>query len=90
VHVLRNKIQLQLTTLELFDTHTKIHGYVILITIGTLAIFTALLLPLEIAGLSGFVYVLIGIVLTVYYAKRAKKRKNLQHEHEVRVENIVE
>lgn len=90
LHVLGNKVHLQLTTLELFDTHTKIHGYLILIIIGTMAIFTALLLPLAFSGFSGFVYVLIGIALTVYHTRRGKKRREVFHPHEVRAENISE
>jgi len=77
LHALRNKISLQLTSLELFDTRTKLYAHGLLISIGMLSIITALLLPPARAGWSGMVYALIGIIFTIYYSIRGKKRRNI-------------
>ena len=80
LHAYRNKLLLQLTTLELFDTRTKIFLQVILIAIGTLSVICSLILPLEQQGWSGLVYCLIGVALTIFYRARAKMRKKVyQH-----------
>jgi len=77
LHALKNKIPLQLTSLELFDTRTKLYAHSLLIGIGVLSIITALLLPPAKAGWSGLVYALIGIIFTIYYNVRGKKRRNI-------------
>jgi len=81
LHAHRNRVSLQLTTLELFDTRTTVFSQVILISIGGLSILSALLLPAEKVGLAGFVYGLIGIALSIYYSIRRKMRKRIQHEN---------
>jgi uncharacterized membrane protein len=74
MHALRCRARLDLTTLETFDTRTKIYSLVILIAFGGCSILMALILPATQAGLSGMVYLGIGPVLWPYYAKRAKMR----------------
>jgi len=79
-HALRNKAALELTVAETFDTRTKVYSQLVQISIGILSIVTALLLPPQLAGLAGLVYLLIGVALTIYYWRRAKIRKRLFHE----------
>jgi len=80
IHALRNKAALELTAIEIFDTKTKIYSQVVQISVGVLSVITAVLLPLDLAGLAGLVYLLLGVALTVYYFRRGKTRKRLFHE----------
>lgn len=77
LHAYRNRVGLQLTTVELFDTRTKIYSNLILISIGLLSILVAVMLPANKAGFSGMVYMLIGIALYIYYSVRAKMRRKV-------------
>lgn len=79
IHALRQKAALELTTVEIFDTRTKIHAQLILISIGFLAIVLNLLLPVSIAGVSGFAYFAIGPSFWIYHSRRRKKRKHISH-----------
>ncbi|HMH21208.1 MAG TPA: TMEM175 family protein [Puia sp.] len=79
LHAYRNKTFLQLTTLELYDTRTKIYSQVILISVGVISVMTALLLPPKNSGLAGAVYGLIGIALTLFYSIRGRRRRKLYH-----------
>jgi len=81
LHARRNKISLQLTKLELFDTRTKIWSQLILISVGVLSVILALTLPPGQAGLAGLIYVIIGPALSIYYARRGRMRKKLYSEH---------
>jgi uncharacterized membrane protein len=80
LHAYRQRVPLQLTRLELFDTRTKIIAQIILMSVGLLSIILALLLPGVEAGNAGFVYMLIGVALTVHYMIRARKRRRLYNE----------
>lgn len=86
LHAARSKISLQLTTLELFDTRTKVYAQLILIGIGILSIITALLLPPAHAGFSGFLYVLIGPAFGIYYSRRHEIRKRIYQKTDPHVE----
>jgi hypothetical protein len=72
VHALRQKVRLQLTPPEIFDTRTKIFAQVILISIGLCSILLALILPERMAGLSGVFYMAIGPAFWWYYSRRGK------------------
>ena len=78
-HALRNKVSLQLTTLEQFDTRTKMYAQLILILVGLLSVITALVLPPAQAGLAGIVYVLITVFLSLYYSIRGRMRRKIYH-----------
>ena len=80
LHAQRNKVPLQLTTLELFDTRTKIFSNLIMMSVGLLSITIALVLPPEEAGLAGPAYGLIGVALWIYFSIRGKMRKKLYHQ----------
>lgn len=77
LHAYRNRVSLQLTTVELFDTRTKIYSNLILIAIGLLSILVAVIVPADKAGFSGMVYMLIGFALFIYYSVRAKMRRRV-------------
>jgi uncharacterized membrane protein len=81
LHARRNRVSLQLTKLELFDTRTKIWSQLILIAVGILSVMLALTLPPGQAGLAGLSYITIGPALTIYYTLRGKMRKKLYSEH---------
>lgn len=79
VHALRKKQDLALTATEVFDTKTKMYAKLLLIIIGLLSVITAFLLPVNYAGLSGFIYMLIGPSFTIFYAYR-KRKKTRNHD----------
>ena len=76
-HVLNKKEELNLSGVEVFDTKTRIYANSILVTIGVLAVVVAQILPAKNAGLSGFVYVLIGPVFSIVHSYRGKRRRKL-------------
>jgi uncharacterized membrane protein len=75
IHALRKKTELELTPPEIFDTKTKIYKNLILIIIGIISVFVALILKPENAGLAGLVYFLIGPAFTIFFSYRSKKKK---------------
>lgn len=77
LHILSKKKELELTGVEIFDTRTKVFANVILISIGFLSVMVAQVLSAEKAGLSGFVYILIGPAFSVIHSYRGKKRRAL-------------
>jgi len=76
-HALKKSNELQLTTLEIFDTKTKIYKNIIFIIIGIISITVAFLVPPGQAGIAGIVYGLIGPALTIFYTRRKKIKRNL-------------
>ena len=79
LHALRRKTELELTAHELFDTRTKLYSHAILITIGLASILTALVLPARLGGIAGWIYPLIGPLLTTFYVRRGKRRRRIVH-----------
>jgi len=79
VHALGQKLALHMNRLEVFDTRSKIYSQAIMIGFGLLSITLALILPTSMTGLSGILYTLIGPVLWIYFARRAKSRKKQQN-----------
>jgi uncharacterized membrane protein len=82
IHAHRNRVFLQLTTLESFDTRSKIYSQIVLIGIGALSIMAALTLPPAKAGYSGMVYGLNGVALSIFNRKRKKMRSRIYHEND--------
>jgi hypothetical protein len=76
-HALRCRTRLELTTLEVFDTWSKIGANVIMIIIGVISLLIALVLPKRSGGLAGWVYPLIGPAMWIFYARRARLRGRL-------------
>ncbi|HRI20243.1 MAG TPA: TMEM175 family protein [Panacibacter sp.] len=76
-HALKKKESLELTSIEAFETRTKIFSNLIFVIIGLSSVITALLLPANISGLAGFIYFTIGPAISFFYSYRARKRKKL-------------
>lgn len=77
MHAHRCRRMLDLTALEIFDTRSKIWSEVILISIGCCSMLAALILEGGKAGLAGMIYILIGPVIWVFYARRERRRNRL-------------
>ncbi len=77
VHAFNKKVELKLTLAEQFDTKTKMFSNFILIAIGILSITMSQLLPINLSGLAGYVYVLIGPAFTIFFSYRANKKRSL-------------
>lgn len=73
----RHAKTLQLTATELFVTNTQIYINIICGCIGITSIALAWLLPLHIAGNSGFVYCFIGPAYYILYSFRGRRQKKL-------------
>ena len=74
LHALRNRQSHKLTHHEIFDTRTRIYSLAMLIAIGFGSILLALILPADLAGVSGMFYFIIGPAMWIYYARRGKAR----------------
>ncbi len=68
---------LKLTPEELFESKTFANINLFCIGIGILSITVALLLPVNLAGGSGFVYFLIPVAYSTWFGYRGKKRRKL-------------
>ncbi len=77
LHAYYKKNELELTPIEIYDTKTRMWAHLILVLIGFLSTVIAFLLPVEIAGSSGFVYFLIAPAFTIFHSIRSKKRRQL-------------
>ncbi len=79
IHAFRKKEELELTTLEIFDTRTAMYAKLVLISIGLLSILMSQLLPANSAGLAGMVYILIGPAFSTFYGYRGRKKRRMQN-----------
>lgn len=77
-HAKRKKDELELTATELHDTNTRMWAQLILVIIGLICVLTVSVLPIEKAGMGGFVFFLIGPVFSIYYSIRGKKRRLIE------------
>jgi uncharacterized membrane protein len=75
LHAYKRADFLQLTAVEKFDCKTNVYKQMIVGIVGICALFSAMLVPLAYAGFTGFVYVLIGPALTVFFSVRTRIRK---------------
>src|SRR5262249_47176133 len=74
----RKRRELELTDLEAFDTREKIQEHVINVAIGLLSITIALKAPLQLVGLSGMVYFLLGPVHTINGWLMGRRRRRFE------------
>ncbi len=74
-HALNKASQLQLDEKEIFSTKTKMYLYLINIIIPLVTVAAALILPPNRAGLSGFLYFLLGPAILIYYSVRERQHK---------------
>lgn len=77
MNALRQKEHLQLTPLEIFDTHTSIWMSMVQLGVGALCAATAALLPVKVAGLAGFLFFLIPIGMSAIGHFRRQARRKL-------------
>lgn len=80
LHAFRKRIQLQLNTLELFETKSKLYKSLVMACIGVFSIVLAKVLPDEMTGLSGISYFLIGPALFTFYSYRGRRKRALGFE----------
>ena len=74
----RKRAELELNTLEVFDTRTEIESILLKVAIGVLSIAIAVIGGWHYAGPSGWVYGLIGPTLTIHGRARGKQRKRIE------------
>jgi uncharacterized membrane protein len=77
IHAYGQRKRLGLSSVEVFDTKTKIYGHAMFIFIGLLATLLALLLPNGEAGNSGLFYFVIGPASGIFYNCRVRMRRNI-------------
>lgn len=75
LNALKHAKEIELTPKETYDTKTDTYINLICVGVGTLAIFLAVVMPKRIAGSSGFVYFLLPVAYTFWYAYRGKKSR---------------
>lgn len=72
-HSIKKKDELKLDDKEVFKTKTKMYLYCINVVIPLLTVAAALILPDNKAGMSGFIYFLIGPAIMIFYRIRKKQ-----------------
>ena len=78
LHAWRMRRQLELTPTELLDTKSMAYESLALMGIGLLSALFALVSRPQYAGLSGFIYILIGPLITVFRNVHGGKRRKLE------------
>jgi uncharacterized membrane protein len=74
-HASKKKDELGLDEKEVFKTRTKMYLYSINVFIPLLTVAAALMLPENKAGMSGFLYFLIGPAIMIFYRIRKSQHK---------------
>jgi membrane protein CcdC involved in cytochrome C biogenesis len=78
LHASRMRQQLELTATELLDTRAMAYESFGLMSIGLFSAFIAALSKPQHAGLSGFIYILIGPMITVFRSIHRTRRRRLE------------
>jgi uncharacterized membrane protein len=76
-NALRQREELRLSTLEVFDARAGIRAHLLSVAIGMLSIALALVLPMRLFGLAGFVYFLLGPVQGMNGSRSGRARGRL-------------
>jgi len=76
LHSWRLRDELELNTVERFDTRAEIVAWTLVASAGVLSILLALLLPPNLAGLAGWSYSLLAIVMPIH-GRRVRRRRAL-------------
>jgi uncharacterized membrane protein len=74
-HASKKKDELGLDEKEVFKTKTKMYLYSLNVLIPLVTVVAAILLPENKAGLSGFLYFLLGPAIMIFYTIRNKQHK---------------
>jgi uncharacterized membrane protein len=77
-NALRKRDQLELTALEIFDTRTSIMESGFQLGVGILCAAAAAILPARLGGLSGFLFFLLPIGMTIIGTRRGSQRRKLE------------
>jgi len=78
LNALRKSDQLELTEVEVFDTRTSMLESGLQVLVGVLCAGVAAILPPNIGGLSGFLFFLIPLGMTIIGMQRGAARRRLQ------------
>jgi uncharacterized membrane protein len=76
-HAYRRRGDLELTSLEVFDTRASIVAHLLAASIGALSCLVAVTAPLRMVGLAGFCYFLFPPVMAAHGVLSARRRKRL-------------
>ncbi|MEO8512049.1 MAG: TMEM175 family protein [Ignavibacteria bacterium] len=76
-HSAKKKDELKLDDKEVFKTRTKMYIYSINVIVPLMTVAAAIILPENKAGMSGFIYFLIGPAIMVLYTIRRKQHDKL-------------
>jgi uncharacterized membrane protein len=77
-NALRQREELRLTTLDLFDARSGLRRHLLSVAIGAASIVLALVLPMRLFGMAGFIYFLLGPVQGVNGHRSGTARARLQ------------
>lgn len=77
-HALRKRDELQLNSVEVFDTRTSIMENLFACAVGLLAVLLAQTVPVRWSGATGFVYMVLGIGYTWIGSVRARMRRTVE------------
>ena len=77
-HAYRRRDVLALTPVEVFDTRASIRSHLLAAGIGATSAILAMLLPLRLVGLAGYVYFLFGPVLALHGTWTGRTRRRLE------------
>ena len=78
LHAYRLRRDLELTSLEIFDTKTSVVTHLLAVGIGVFSCVLALTLPPRMTGLAGFAYFLFGPVLAIHGVLAGRRRKSFE------------
>jgi uncharacterized membrane protein len=78
VHAYRLRDQLELMPTEMLDTRVMVYESFALMTVGLLSALVASFSKPQYAGLSGFIYMLIGPMVSVFRTTHRKQRRKLE------------
>lgn len=84
IHAYRQRSALDLNELETFDTRQDIQECALSVGVGLLSISIAFFGGPRYAGISGMVYMLIGVVMTVHGTMMGRSRRRLEERFTVR------
>lgn len=76
-HAWNKRSELQLSEVELFNLKTEMLQNIIMMSIASLSIAVALLLPNEKSGMAGMIYILIGPALSIFHSIRIRILKRM-------------
>ena len=77
-HALRQREELRLSTLDVFDARGGLRRHLLSVAIGVASIGMALVLPMRLFGLAGFIYFLLGPVQAVNGHRNGTARVRLK------------